>query len=635
MKLDNEYIYLYIMIKNNIILLVISFLLTLYLGNSFGAKEVFAASIMNAASTCPPGTATSFNWPHTVSGNDRLLIVTPTNKSPGSTIASSITFNGINLTRQRIWGTFAGDQITTEIWTLVNPPTGTHNIVVTYPRSVEAVCGASSWTGVDQITPIGNIVGAGSSGTTVTSNSVSSVPGETIVDFLTISASATTTATPAISQTQLWTTKGASLLSASSSKAGAATTTSASTTTSWTLSDNQTSIILAVPIKSSAATPRPSLPPAPTISTPACINPGYSGSGVTISWANSGVTWVDIDTQLSFDEPYFHKAVSSVNSTTAPNGFNAFPSGGTLVLDPNLTYSVRTYNGTQNSPLASFNIPACPLPPTPPTGLTVTVVSQTQIDLSWNITANATSYNLERCSGAGCSNFTPLVTITSNVYSDKNLNCASAYSYRVKATNSIGTSNPSSPVPTTTFSCVAAPPPPPPPPPPATTVTKHPSAAEGKINLGGNNDSIYHFTQNLVIDSPDDIVGNNRGVVFTAGNLLISQNNIGSTQEGLVFVVKGNVNIHKDVTRIDAVIISEGTICTAYDGTACLDGKTITPQLTINGSLIALNGSAPIQFRRALTDNSQPAEKINHQVKYLVILRDLLSDTYQKWSEIP
>lgn len=170
-------------------------------------------------------------------------------------------------------------------------------------------------------------------------------------------------------------------------------------------------------------------------------------------------------------------------------------------------------------------------------------------------------------------------------------------------------------------------------------VTKHDSDSEERINLGGNNDHIYHFTGDLAIDSPDDIVGNNTGVIFIDGDLLISQNNTGSTQEGLVFVVKGNVNIDKDVKEVDAVIISEGTICTAYDGTSCLDldGNTTTPQLTINGSLISLNGANPIKFGRSLgtDDDTIPAEIINHQVKYLVILRDLLSDTYQKWSEIP
>lgn len=166
---------------------------------------------------------------------------------------------------------------------------------------------------------------------------------------------------------------------------------------------------------------------------------------------------------------------------------------------------------------------------------------------------------------------------------------------------------------------------------------------EGDIPLT-NSDHVYHINGNLTIGN--NIPGNKTGVIFVDGNLLINPSSKkltdGGANSGLVFVVKGDVNIDKDVTQVDAVIISEGTICTAYDGTSCLDGNTPTPQLEVNGSLISLNGAADaIKFRRslgetgALKDSTDPAEKINHQVKYLVILRDLLSDTYQKWSEIP
>lgn len=193
----------------------------------------------------------------------------------------------------------------------------------------------------------------------------------------------------------------------------------------------------------------------------------------------------------------------------------------------------------------------------------------------------------------------------------------------------------------------------------ATSLTVNKNAAltgdktQSDISFGATSaspDQIWNITGNLTLNcsTPACISGFKTGVVFVGGNLNINNNyTYGGTDTtvapliGTVFVVKGNVNISQNVTRIDAVIISEDTICTAYSGTACLDGQTITPQLTINGSLISLTESAPIKFRRklgetgALKDSTDPAEKINHQVKYLVILRDLLSDTYQKWSEIP
>lgn len=178
------------------------------------------------------------------------------------------------------------------------------------------------------------------------------------------------------------------------------------------------------------------------------------------------------------------------------------------------------------------------------------------------------------------------------------------------------------------------------------TVTKLPSAPfSGQIDLGGSTDHIYHFTNDVIIDSPSDITGNRTGVIFIDGNLTIgpmpgNKLQSGTANSGLVFVVKGDVNINKVMTTIDAMIISEGTICTASEGDppACPSGLTdpaTTSQLVINGSLISLNPAKPIKFRRALSNNSRPAEKINHQVKYLVILRDLISDTYQKWTEIP
>lgn len=163
--------------------------------------------------------------------------------------------------------------------------------------------------------------------------------------------------------------------------------------------------------------------------------------------------------------------------------------------------------------------------------------------------------------------------------------------------------------------------------------------------------NIYEIRGNLTINNDLNSSTKNRTlVVFVDQSLTINVNILHPDQNtGLVFIVKGNVNINQSVTEIDAVIISQGIICTAFDGTSCLNGQTITPQLVINGSLISLkqpdlsqiNPPPSILFRRtldpsaAVNNSNAPAEKINHQVKYLVILRDLISDTYQKWSETP
>ncbi len=146
--------------------------------------------------------------------------------------------------------------------------------------------------------------------------------------------------------------------------------------------------------------------------------------------------------------------------------------------------------------------------------------------------------------------------------------------------------------------------------------------------------TIYLKTGGLTISA--NPTGAGTAVIFVKGNLNINSNiTYGAANSGLVFVVKGDVNIDQSVTRVDAVIISEGTICTAFDGTSCPSTNILASQLVINGSLISLNPDKPIKFRRSLSDNSQPAEIINQQPKYLILLRNLISDTVQKWSEIP
>lgn len=146
-------------------------------------------------------------------------------------------------------------------------------------------------------------------------------------------------------------------------------------------------------------------------------------------------------------------------------------------------------------------------------------------------------------------------------------------------------------------------------------------------------DTVYYVNGDLTVSGTP--TGSGTPVIFINGNLNITSNyTYGTPLTGTVFIVKGNVNIFSSISRIDTEIISEGTICTAYDGISCPAINTTSSQLVINGSLISLNSATPIKFRRTLSDNTLPSEKINHQVKYLVILRNIFSETLQKWTEI-
>ncbi len=125
-------------------------------------------------------------------------------------------------------------------------------------------------------------------------------------------------------------------------------------------------------------------------------------------------------------------------------------------------------------------------------------------------------------------------------------------------------------------------------------------------------------------------------VVFIDQSLTITQD-ITYAPDGLVFVVAGDINIEKTVEKIDAVLIAYGTICTAFDSTFCPSQNILAEPLKINGSLISLKpyseSEEAIKFRRNLLDNNQPVEQINHQIKYLVILKDLFSEDLTITSE--
>src|SRR5207253_3121970 len=103
--------------------------------------------------------------------------------------------------------------------------------------------------------------------------------------------------------------------------------------------------------------------------------------------------------------------------------------------------------------------------PSPPTGLTAVAASPSQINLSWTAPSDnggraITGYMIERSTDSG-STWTTVVANTgsaSTAYSDTGLAHATAYTYRVSAINSIGTSSPSNAISATTLAVAPSPP---------------------------------------------------------------------------------------------------------------------------------------------------------------------------------
>ena len=110
-------------------------------------------------------------------------------------------------------------------------------------------------------------------------------------------------------------------------------------------------------------------------------------------------------------------------------------------------------NETSVTPTSSATVPQ------PPTSLTATVASSSQINLSWASPVNnggsaLTGYQIERSTDSG-STWSTLVANTGNTsikYSDTGLHPSTIYTYRVSSINSVGTSSPSNTATATTSS---------------------------------------------------------------------------------------------------------------------------------------------------------------------------------------
>ena len=129
--------------------------------------------------------------------------------------------------------------------------------------------------------------------------------------------------------------------------------------------------------------------------------------------------------------------------------FNHWENGST---DPSRPISI-----SQTTTLLAFYSTGSKTAPQPPTSLTATAVSPSQINLSWSAPSSnggspITGYKIERSLDGG-STWSTLVTNTgssSTTYSDTGLQSGTTYKYRVSAINSIGTSAPSNIAQTTT-----------------------------------------------------------------------------------------------------------------------------------------------------------------------------------------
>ncbi|RYD68665.1 MAG: DUF11 domain-containing protein, partial [Verrucomicrobiaceae bacterium] len=291
------------------------------------------------------GSTASVSMSHTVSGTNRLLLVAVNQEDDGTAgmTINSVTFNGVALTRvSRI---ASSQEAIADLWSLVNPPAGTANVVVNMSNFSNADAlhvAATTFTGVSQTTPLGTAVTAAAATTPMTITA-GGATGDLV--FVTGAVDDSRTATPTgTAATALWNANaggtGDGVRSVGSTRAGNGSTAAFA----WTLSAADGWAALAVPIKSATSSSTPT----------------------TLSFTQTP----------NFAESFTIPAAAVIGGTvyyTASSGTLS----GTVAVSATLRYGSTTIatasSATASSPTLSFTFPALASAVTIPAGQPLTL----------------------------------------------------------------------------------------------------------------------------------------------------------------------------------------------------------------------------------------------------------------------
>ena len=212
-----------------------------------GAIEVAVDSVSSVAHKS--GTGATLSWTHNAGGSDRLVLVgiswKETSGSAGDETLDSVTYDGTAMT-------LVASAAHCDLYSLVNPPTGSKTIVVTWSGTDNkgAVAAAISFNGVNQSKPLEAAVTAGGSSTAPSVTLLAGLP-STIFTLIGVdSVSSTVTLTAGSGATERWNDNIGSLGS-TLVQGGASTrnTGGAARAMQWTLSASRSWGLIAVPIR--------------------------------------------------------------------------------------------------------------------------------------------------------------------------------------------------------------------------------------------------------------------------------------------------------------------------------------------------------------------------------------------------
>lgn len=182
------------------------------------------------------------------------------------------------------------------------------------------------------------------------------------------------------------------------------------------------------------------LPPAPTA--PSAITAtAASSTQINLSWTDNANNEVDFTLERSGDGSTGWTSISSpaADATSASNS--------SLTANTTYYYRIKANNtGGSSAYSSTASATTYPLAPSAPSALAATAASQTQINLTWTDNANnETGFTLER-SADGSTGWASVATPAADATSASNtgLTANTTYYYRIKASNTGGSSSYSS-----------------------------------------------------------------------------------------------------------------------------------------------------------------------------------------------
>ncbi len=166
---------------------------------------------------------------------------------------------------------------------------------------------------------------------------------------------------------------------------------------------------------------------------PTGLTCSISSSGIVLRWTNNTNNSSPIEVRKSTDGTTFTTIAQLDPSSTTYTDGSGITTGSTYY------YYVRALNDNNLVPADIISITVSN--PSDPSNLKLTIISSSQVDLSWtdNVT-NEQGFIIEKKIGSGA--YTQIATVPANTssYSDKTLTPGNTYSYRVCAYNSLNNS---------------------------------------------------------------------------------------------------------------------------------------------------------------------------------------------------